>query len=94
MPAVLSHHSYGKSRIRLTKVTRRADRHDVRELSIDIALQGDFEQSYTSGDNRLVIPTDTMKNVAFALAKRALARLDRETSVRRSPVTSSSIMPM
>ena len=69
MPAVLGDHSYGKSRIRLTKVTRRADRHDVRELSIDIALEGGFERSYTHGDNRLVIPTDTMKNVAFALAK-------------------------
>ena len=69
MTAVLTDHSYGKSRIRLTKVTRRADRHDVRELSIDIALEGDFDRSYTEGDNRLVIPTDTMKNVAFALAK-------------------------
>ena len=68
MTAVLTHHSYGKSRIRLTKVTRRAERHDVRELSIDIALEGDFAQSYSGGDNRLVIPTDTMKNVAFALA--------------------------
>jgi urate oxidase len=66
--AVLTHHSYGKSRIRLTKVTRRAERHEVRELSIDIALDGDFAQSYTRGDNRLVIPTDTMKNVAFVLA--------------------------
>ena len=69
MTAVLTHHSYGKSRIRLTKVTRRGDRHDVREISIDIALQGDFERSYTAGDNALIIPTDTMKNVAFALAK-------------------------
>jgi urate oxidase len=68
VPAVLSHHSYGKSRIKVTKVTRQLDRHDVRELTIDIALHGNFEQSYTSGDNRLVIPTDTMKNVAYALA--------------------------
>jgi urate oxidase len=66
---VLTDHSYGKCRIRLTKVTRRDGRHDVRELSIDITLEGDFERSFTSGDNRLVIPTDTMKNVAFALAK-------------------------
>ena len=69
MPAVLLQHSYGKSRIRLTKVTRRADRDDVRELTIEIALEGGFEPSFLSGDNRLVIPTDTMKNVAFALAK-------------------------
>ena len=69
MPAVLTEHSYGKSRIRLTKVTRLADRHEVRELTIEIELEGDFADSYTIGDNRLIIPTDTMKNVAYALAK-------------------------
>jgi urate oxidase len=69
MPAVLAQHSYGKSRIRLTKVTRHPDRHDVRELLIEIALEGDFAGSYTHGDNRLVIPTDTMKNVTYALAR-------------------------
>ena len=69
MPAVLTEHSYGKTRIRLTKVTRRADRHDIRELTIEIQLEGDFAGSFTVGDNRLIIPTDTMKNVAYALAK-------------------------
>jgi urate oxidase len=69
VPAVLTQHSYGKSRIRLTKVTRLADRHDVRELTIEIELEGDFADSYKSGDNRLIIPTDTMKNVAYALAR-------------------------
>jgi urate oxidase len=69
MPAILTQHSYGKSRIRLTKVTRRPDRHDVRELTIEIRLEGDFASSYTLGDNRLLIATDTMKNVAYALAK-------------------------
>ncbi len=69
MSIVLTEHSYGKTRIRLTKVTRRADRHEVRELTIEIRLEGDFAGSYTTGDNRLIIPTDTMKNVAYALAK-------------------------
>jgi urate oxidase len=69
MSAVLTDLSYGKSRIRLTKVTRHTDRHEIRELTIDIALEGDFASSYTSGDNRLVLPTDTMKNVAYALAR-------------------------
>jgi urate oxidase len=69
VPAVLVQHSYGKTRIRLTKVTRLADRHDVRELTIEIQLEGDFADSYISGDNRLIVPTDTMKNIAYALAK-------------------------
>ncbi len=69
MSFVLTQHSYGKTRIRLTKVTRRADKHEVRELTIEIQLEGDFAGSYTAGDNRLIIPTDTMKNVAYALAR-------------------------
>jgi urate oxidase len=69
MAVVLAHHSYGKSRVRLTKVTRLAGRHEVRELLVAITLEGDFALSHTVGDNRLVIPTDTMKNVVYALAK-------------------------
>jgi urate oxidase len=69
VPTVLTKHSYGKSRIRLTKVTRLADRHEVRELTVEIELEGEFAESYTKGDNRLVIPTDTLKNVAYALAR-------------------------
>jgi urate oxidase len=69
VPAILTQHSYGKSLIRLTKVTRGADCHHVRELTIEIQLEGEFADSYTLGDNRLVIPTDTMKNVAYALAQ-------------------------
>jgi urate oxidase len=59
---------YGKSSVRLTKVTRRADRHDLIELVVDISLEGDFAESYLAGDNRRVIPTDTMKNTVYALA--------------------------
>ena len=69
MSVVLTEHSYGKTRVRLTKVTRRPDRHDIRELTIEIRLEGDFAGSYTSGDNRLIIPTDTMKNVVYAMAR-------------------------
>jgi urate oxidase len=68
MPAVLASHSYGKSRVRVTRVTRLADRHDVRELTVDVRLEGAFEDSYTRGDNARVIPTDTLKNVVYALA--------------------------
>ncbi len=68
MSAELVQHAYGKSRIRLTRVTRTPERHDVRELAVEIQVEGDFAASYTSGDNRLIIPTDTMKNVAYVLA--------------------------
>ncbi len=69
-PAAITHQSYGKSRVRLTKVTRHADRHDLREISVDITLEGDFEASYLAGDNRSVVPTDTMKNTVYGIAAR------------------------
>ena len=69
MPNILSHDSYGKSQVRLTKVTRQADRHELLEVSVDIELQGDFARSYSHGDNASLIATDTMKNTVYALAK-------------------------
>ena len=60
--------SYGKSAIRLVKVDRDRTPHRVRDLTIAIALEGDFAASYRDGDNGAVIATDTMKNTAYALA--------------------------
>jgi urate oxidase len=60
--------SYGKSAIRLVRVDRDGDRHRVRDLTVAIALEGDFAASYIDGDNSGVIATDTMKNTTYALA--------------------------
>ncbi|MBA2718388.1 MAG: urate oxidase [Chloroflexi bacterium] len=60
--------AYGKSAIRLVKVVRGESPHRVRDLTIAIALEGDFAASYRDGDNSAVIATDTMKNTAYALA--------------------------
>jgi urate oxidase len=68
MPTLLVDNAYGKSRVRLTKVQRTADRHDLFEWSIDVRLTGDFAAAYTVGDNRQVVATDTMKNILYALA--------------------------
>lgn len=68
MAITLSQNNYGKSSIRLAKVTRHADRHDFKEITVNIHLSGDFEKVYTDGDNRNVLPTDTMKNTVYALA--------------------------
>ncbi len=69
MAVVLTHNAYGKSRVRLTKVERHADRHDLFEWSVDVQLEGDFTPAYTAGDNRNVVATDTTKNVVYALAR-------------------------
>jgi urate oxidase len=67
--STLIHNSYGKSRVRLTKVTRREERHELVELAVDVELEGDFESSYATGDNSRIIATDTMKNTVYALAR-------------------------
>ncbi len=65
----LAHNNYGKSRVRLMKVTRLADRHELKEVTVNIQFEGKFEKVYTEGDNSNVLPTDTMKNTVYALAK-------------------------
>jgi len=67
-PGVLVKNAYGKSRVRLTKLTRLNDRHVFKEISVDIQLQGDFERTYTVGDNSQVVATDSMKNMVYILA--------------------------
>ena len=62
--------AYGKSRVRLVQLTRRTDRHELCDLTIAIRFQGDYDESYTVGDNSAVLPTDTMKNTVYALAAR------------------------
>jgi urate oxidase len=69
----LSSNSYGKSRIRLVTVRRRPEAHDIRDLTVDVALEGDFEAVHTQGDNANVIATDTVKNTVYAFAKDHLA---------------------
>ena len=70
----LSQTSYGKSRIRLVQVSRRGDRHDLRDLTVAVRFEGDYDTSYTEGDNSDVLPTDTMKNTVYALAAREQVR--------------------
>src|SRR5438552_5792062 len=82
MPVLLAAHSYGKSQVRLTKVTRNADRHDLTEWTVDIELGGDFAAAYTAGDNRLVVPTDTMKNRVYVLAREAHFASPEEFALR------------
>jgi urate oxidase len=69
----LAENSYGKSRVRLAKLKRHADRHDFREWTIDILLDGDFESCFVAGDNSKILPTDTMKNTVYSLARASSA---------------------
>jgi urate oxidase len=70
VPTTLVRDSYGKSRVRLVQVTRHPDRHDVKDVTVDIAFEGDYAAAHLAGDNAHVLPTDTMKNTDYALARR------------------------
>ncbi len=74
----LVHHHYGKAKVRVMKVTRAGAQHSLKELEVSVMLQGDFEASYTRADNSLVVPTDTMKNTVYVLAKEKLGAENEE----------------
>ncbi|MEX2281769.1 MAG: urate oxidase [Gemmatimonadota bacterium] len=67
--ARLGPNRYGKSAVRVVKVERSGDRHVLRDATVAIALEGQFEAAHLGGDNRAVLPTDTMKNTVYALAR-------------------------
>ena len=66
---VLSWNRYGKSRVRLVKVRRSADRHEIVDLTLDVSLEGAFDDVYVAGDNRSCLTTDAMKNTVYAFAR-------------------------
>ena len=65
----LAWNRYGKARVRLVKVRRQHDPHELVDLTIDVQLEGAFEPVYVSGDNHPCVATDTMKNTVYAFAR-------------------------
>ena len=59
---------YGKAAIRIVRVGRDTTPHRLRDVTVAIALEGDFTAAHVDGDNELVVATDTMKNTAYAYA--------------------------
>ena len=73
MRAILGDNRYGKAAVRLVTV-RRGDSadapHELKDLTVEVALRGDFESAHRDGDNAHVYPTDSMKNSVYILARR------------------------
>jgi len=67
--ATLGENRYGKSRVRLSRITRHGDRHEFNEWTVKVLLEGDFETSFTEADNSKILPTDTMKNTVYSVAR-------------------------
>jgi urate oxidase len=71
--AQLAQNRYGKSRVRLVRLHRQRPVHEFEEWSIEVLLSGDFLSCFVDGDNRKILPTDTMKNTVYSLARKSAA---------------------
>jgi urate oxidase len=69
MSVRLAENSYGESNIRLLRLARQEGRHDVKDLTLTIRFDGDFEAAHAKGDNRKIVSGDTVKNTVYALAR-------------------------
>jgi urate oxidase len=65
--------TYGKDHVRVMRIDRKGDRHEVRELSVRAMLTGRFDGAFTEGDNSTSVATDTVKNVINVVARENLA---------------------
>ncbi|CEG42307.1 urate oxidase [Plasmopara halstedii] len=71
MVVKLLHHEHGKGRVRMLKVTRTPAKHSVFQLEAQVLLEGALAASaYYDGDNSHVLPTDSIKNTVWVLAKK------------------------
>lgn len=69
MDIALGDNRYGKSGVHLVVVDRDAPDHTITDLRIDVRLEGDFAATHLTGDNRAVLPTDTMRGTVYAFAR-------------------------
>jgi urate oxidase len=66
---ILAADTYGKSRVRLMKLSRNEPQHRLKDITFQILFRGDFVSCYEQGDNSRILPTDTIKNTVYALAR-------------------------
>jgi urate oxidase len=60
---------YGKGRVRVMRIHRDGERHEVSQLNVQAMLDGDFARTYTHADNRNTVSTDTIKNIVNIVAR-------------------------
>ena len=69
----LAENRYGKSRVRLMQVKRGPEGNTLREWTVQVLLTGDFDSAHYDGDNSKILPTDTMKNTVYFIARNSSA---------------------
>jgi len=76
--AQLSDNSYGASQVRVLKVSRRSDRHELKDLTVSVAVEGDFSPAHIAGDNAEMLDARTMENAVYALAQNTPPEIGEE----------------
>lgn len=59
---------YGKQSVPVLKVIKSGEVHTILDMTIQIILTGDVDQSWLKGDNSQILPTETQKNTCYAVA--------------------------
>ena len=60
--------TYGKADVRLFKVFRDQPRHEIKDVWVRVAMEGDFDAAHVAGDNTDLLATDTVRNTIYGLA--------------------------
>lgn len=79
--AYLAEDRYGKSRIRLMKLAREEHSHVLMDWTLNVLFRGNFESCFVVGDNSRILPTDTMKNSVYSLARSSAASCMEEFGI-------------
>ncbi len=53
----------------MAHLVRDRGHHSLADLTVDVHMEGDFGAVHSGGDNTDLLPTDTMKNTVYALAR-------------------------
>ena len=76
MDIFLGDNQYGKAETHVVRVTRSGGKDDIKDLTVSVALAGDFAATHLTGDNSKVLPTDTQKNTVFAFARDGVGEIE------------------
>ncbi|WP_285487695.1 factor-independent urate hydroxylase [Amycolatopsis taiwanensis] len=100
MAVILGPNQYGKAEVRLVTVKRDGLVHHIKDLTVSTALRGELAATHLTGDNSVVVATDTQKNTVYAFAKESpvgeiedfALRLARHFVDRFGHITSARVM--
>jgi urate oxidase len=61
--------THGESRLRMLRIVRRGDRHDPRDLTVSIKLEGDAGAAFLEGRAGALVPGETIKRFVHQAAR-------------------------